>query len=115
MRNLLHGLRVGRRALLVIHFAVLAIKSAESFDVIAFALRSCADCASLLKQVPAALQIYSIRPAPKLVIQAHGLSPVGHCALWIVFRNLLELLVRFVVPEGMQQRNASLEWLLHAR
>src|SRR5207247_5735951 len=112
LRDLLHRLRIGRRALLVIHFAVLAIKSAESFDVIAFARSVRANCVSFLQQVPAALQIDSIRPAPKLVIQAHGLPPVGHCALWIVFRNLLELLVSFVVPEGMQQRNAALKRLL---
>src|SRR5438046_8603326 len=115
LRDLLHRLRIGRRALLVIHFAVLAIKSAESFDVIAFALRSCADCASLSKQVPAALQICSIRPAPKLMIQAHGLPPVGHRALWIAFLHLLELFVSFVVLLRMQQCNAALEWLLNAR
>src|SRR5437763_16159328 len=115
LRDLLHRLCIGRRALLVIHFAVLAIKSAESFDVIAFARSVRANSVSFLQQVPAALQIDSIRPAPKLVIQAQGLSPVVHCALWLVFRTLLELLLRFVVPDGMQQRNASLEWLFHAR
>src|SRR3989442_275213 len=115
LRDLLHRLRIGRRALLVIHFAVLAIKSAESFDVIAFARSVRANCVSFLQQVPAALQIDSIRPAPKLVIQAHGLSPVGHRALWIAFLHLLELFVSSVVPERMQQCNAALEWLLHAR
>src|SRR6266550_1843575 len=48
LRDLLHRLRIGRRALLVIHFAVLAIKSAESFDVIAFARSVRATCLNCL-------------------------------------------------------------------
>ena len=47
--------------------------------------------------------------------QAHGDAPVRHRAGGIVLGDLQEFFLRFLVPEGVQQRDSAGEGLLHGR
>ena len=49
---------------------------------------------------------------PKLMPQTHGYAPVSHGASRIVLGNLHEFFFRFLVPEGMQQRDAAFKGFL---
>src|SRR5271163_4635624 len=54
-------------------------------------------------------------PIPYLVENAHRNSPVRHGAIRIAPRDLLELPLRFLVPEIMQQGDAAYELSAHRR
>ena len=47
------------------------------------------------------------RPVPDLVEHAHRDAPMRHGAIWIGFRDLLELPLSLLVPKIVQQRDAA--------
>ena len=54
-----------------------------------------------------------VRELPNLVVQAHGLAPMRHGALGLARGHIREGLLRFLVLEGVQQRETFFERGLH--
>jgi hypothetical protein len=66
-----------------------------------------------LNELPAILKIGSGRTVPKGTIDAHGLAPIGDGAMRILIEYLLETLLSFFVPEGMEKGESALKFLLN--
>src|SRR5215831_19493776 len=110
--DLLHGCCVSACALLVVRFVSIAVEDVEGIDEIALPLRSGFGGLRLIEQLLAAFQIRFCWTTPKLVIEAHGLSPVRHRALGILSFYFLELLARLFISKRVEQSNTALKGLL---
>src|SRR5205823_9918734 len=97
----------------VLGLSIIMEESGQSIDVVTLPLRLGPHGLRFLDQFPSAFGLLSTRTAPQLMIAADGLSPIGHGALRILLRHLLELMVGNVIFKGMQQSHAPLKRLLH--
>ena len=111
--KLAHGIGVRLRALLKFPLAG-TVEIAERRNVGAFPGRPRRRRLRLLNLLPTLSFRAFVRPAPYLVEVTHRLAPVRHRAPSVGFRDLLELPLRFLVPEVVQQRHAAIERRLHA-
>lgn len=87
---------------------VVLVELRQRVDVVTLALRLRAGLLRLLHQGQSAFQRRFIRTIPDLVPQAHCFTPVGHRTRQISLRDRLELKLRPVVPEVVQERDSRL-------
>ena len=118
--NLLHrvGIRLG--ASVVIEFAGIAIESGNRRDVGLLARRGGFCCVRgqlfcVGRLAEAALDDGRVGLIPELMPHTHCDSPMRHGAVRIAMSNAHEFLFRLFVPEGVEQRDAAGERLLHRR
>jgi hypothetical protein len=95
--------------------AGVAVENFDGGDVIALAGGLCTGGLRLRHGGRALLQIGRGGRCPNGMIEAHGDAPVRHGASGIGAEDLREGPLGFVVPEGMQHRDAPVENRLHGR
>jgi len=93
----------------VIELGGIRIKDGESLDVFAFASGWRIERARFGKQIRTALEIGFRGAVPELVIQAHGLAPIGHCAGGVFLLDFLKLITGGFVLERIEQSHAALK------
>jgi hypothetical protein len=102
------GIRIGS----IMKVALLAVvETFHGSDIVTLAIGLGVQRFRLLDLRLTTLQSGCVRLVPELVPDAHGDSPVRHCALRIVLRDLFEFLLRFLIPERVQQRDTAFEGL----
>src|SRR5438309_8542951 len=105
----LHGFRIGLRALAVIESVGIREENSKCLDVISFACSCRIERARLGKQLTTELEIVLGWPFPQLVIQTHGLTPIGHGAAWVFLFDFLKLFAGLFVFKRMQKSYAALK------
>src|SRR5258708_1437914 len=108
-----HGLCVSLGSLFVIELGGIRIKDGESLDVFAFARGWRIERARFGKQIRTALEIGFRGAVPELVIEAHGLAPIGHCAGGVFLLDFLKLIAGGFVLERIEESHAALKLGLH--
>src|SRR5260370_5032644 len=104
-----HGLCVSLGSLFVIELGGIRIKDGESLDVFAFARGWRIERARFGKQIRTALEIGFRGAVPEMVIQAHGLAPIGHCAGGVFLLGFPELVPSAFRFRRRGERPAGLE------
>src|ERR1700734_3608536 len=92
----------------------ICVKDGKGFDVISFAGARRIQGARFGKQLRAALEIALGRAPPKLVIQAHGLTPVRHGTVRVFLLDFFKLIAGLLVFERIQESYAALKLRLRA-
>jgi hypothetical protein len=109
----LHRCGIGRSAVIVIELVGVRVEDGERLDIVSFASSGSIQIAGGGEKIGAALEIGFGRVFPKLVIKAHGLTPVGHGALLVVLSDGLKFVVGFLVLEGVEKSYPARERVLN--
>ena len=106
----LHCGTVCKRPSPVIDMVAVAIEEADRRDVAAFAFGIGPQRRSFFRCGSAGGEFLGIRRRPDRVVPGHRGAPVGHRARRVVCDHRVEGAPRFLVAEGMQQRDRACEF-----
>src|SRR5713101_3358757 len=110
--HLLHRFLISEGARAMIELVCILIKSLDCRDVAPFTVGLGAHSLCFLHSSPPLLQHRLARVFPEGIPQAHRDAPVAHRTVWVHLSDGSEPLACFFKPEGMQQSDSTLEWLL---
>ena len=113
--HLLHGFFVSDGAGAVIDLVVVPVEGRDRRDVIAFAIGLLLRGHRLLDRLRARLQRRRIGRVPQRVPMAHRHTPIAHRAIGLDLGDGSKGLDRLVVPEGVQDPDGLVEFLLRRR
>ena len=113
--HLLHRLFVSDRAGAVIDLVVVPVEGRDRRDVIAFAIGLLLRGHRLLDRLRARLQRRRVGRVPQRVPMAHRDAPIAHRAIGFDLGHGSKGLDRLLVPEGVQDPDGLIEFLLRRR